>query len=420
MRMKILLLMAVFIILGQPAAGQQTNIFTIYGNVYGSDGVTLIEDGHSVRVVNQTQDDTLTAFVGEGSSGTYNVVFVDFNDNCAAAVGDSIVFVLYTAEGYRRSNEMVVGITGDYISGKQMRFDLVAPALGVILNAPVGDLCYPGQNCASTFTVMNSGEVEDVYHIDVSVSDPGWLSSFPDSVGPIAPGGNALIEVVLYIPVSVTWPVQEQITVTACSRLDGSVCMSEETYRAIPTMVQNSWVSFSADHIEVSWRLTSEALTFQRELLRSISPSQNYEELKNANIEYTGDRFYYRDYDVQSGQRYNYVLRIHGAEIHEYPLGAAEVPHRNVLLHQNYPNPFRPGTTIQFDIPEESKISLRIFDVNGRLIKILIDNEVVRADSYKYEWDGRNDKDQLIGSGIYFYQLTTMRQTLMKKMMLLR
>ena len=420
MRMKILLLAAVMLMFGRPAAGQETNIFTIYGNVYLSDGMTLIEDGHSIKVINQTQDDTLTAVVGDIESGTYNVVFVDFNDNCAAAAGDIIVFTLYTAEGYRRSGEILAGATGDHIAGKQMRFDLVASALGVTLNAPVGDLCYPGQNCPSAFTVMNSGDIDDVYHIDVSVSHPEWLSSYPDSVGPIPPGGSALVEVVLYIPVSVTWPVQEQITVTACSRLDSSVCRSAGTYRSIPTMVQNSWVSFNDNHIEVSWRLSSEALTYPNELLRSISPSLLYEELKSTDIVRTGDRFYYRDYDVQSGSRYNYMLRIHGAGVHEYPLGAATVPQRNVMLYQNYPNPFRPGTTIQFDIPEESKISLRIFDVNGRLVKTLIDDEVVRADSYKYEWNGRNDRGQLIGSGIYFYQLNTRRQTLMKKMILLR
>ena len=68
------------------------------------------------------------------------------------------------------------------------------------------------------------------------------------------------------------------------------------------------------------------------------------------------------------------------------------------------PNPVRPSTVIEYGVPVESRVSLRVYDVRGRLVKSVFDG--LRAPGrYKAEWDGRNDDGQEVGAGIYFVRL---------------
>jgi PKD repeat protein len=92
-----------------------------------------------------------------------------------------------------------------------------------------------------------------------------------------------------------------------------------------------------------------------------------------------------------------------------------EIPGK-FLLYQNYPNPFNPLTKISFDIPVEthSNASLRVFDILGREVAILI-NEQLKPGSYEVEFDGSN-----LASGTYFYKMVSDNFTEVKKMMLLK
>jgi hypothetical protein len=89
-------------------------------------------------------------------------------------------------------------------------------------------------------------------------------------------------------------------------------------------------------------------------------------------------------------------------------------------LRQNAPNPFNPVTKISFEVPDGgANVSLRIYDVSGRLIRTLTDGfepSGIRALS----WDGRNDSGEPVSSGTYFYQLTTPSFTQTRKMLLLK
>jgi M6 family metalloprotease-like protein len=73
-------------------------------------------------------------------------------------------------------------------------------------------------------------------------------------------------------------------------------------------------------------------------------------------------------------------------------------------LYQNYPNPFNPMTTIPFDLKEQSHVTLRIYEVTGRLVKTLIDGQLP-ADHYEVKWNGVNDAGEAVSSGIYFYKI---------------
>lgn len=79
----------------------------------------------------------------------------------------------------------------------------------------------------------------------------------------------------------------------------------------------------------------------------------------------------------------------------------ASIPH-DFQLYQNFPNPFNPRTSIQYDLPYSSYVSLKIYDVLGRIVAIPVD-EVREHGRHASVFDART-----LSSGIYIYQLTAM------------
>lgn len=75
-------------------------------------------------------------------------------------------------------------------------------------------------------------------------------------------------------------------------------------------------------------------------------------------------------------------------------------------LAQNYPNPFNPSTTIAFSVPEEARVTLKVFDLLGREVRTLAEG-VMPPGEFNVTWDGRNGAGQVVESGVYFYRIMT-------------
>jgi hypothetical protein len=91
----------------------------------------------------------------------------------------------------------------------------------------------------------------------------------------------------------------------------------------------------------------------------------------------------------------------------------------NYSLEQNYPNPFNSNTQIQFWLPEEDRISLKIYNLQGIEIAELI-NKDYKPGIYNISWNGMDKSGNSVASGIYFYQLKTKNFIKSRKMILTR
>jgi hypothetical protein len=88
-------------------------------------------------------------------------------------------------------------------------------------------------------------------------------------------------------------------------------------------------------------------------------------------------------------------------------------------LSQNFPNPFNPDTRMEFQIPEPGHVSLEIYNIIGQKVKTLV-SEYKSPGYYQVSWNGTNDYNQVVPSGIYFYRLDTGAYSETRKMVMLK
>jgi len=81
-------------------------------------------------------------------------------------------------------------------------------------------------------------------------------------------------------------------------------------------------------------------------------------------------------------------------------------PLERFSLEQNFPNPFNPRTTIQYQVPENTRVVLKIFTVHGKEIRTLV-NEKQTAGLKSVIWDGKDSAGNTVSSGVYFYRIQT-------------
>ena len=92
---------------------------------------------------------------------------------------------------------------------------------------------------------------------------------------------------------------------------------------------------------------------------------------------------------------------------------SGEIPNGFSLM-QNFPNPFNPSTTIEFQIPAYEQVSLKVYDVAGRIVAELVD-ESLNAGTYRVDYNASN-----LSSGVYFYKLITTSFFDTKRMILVK
>ena len=94
-----------------------------------------------------------------------------------------------------------------------------------------------------------------------------------------------------------------------------------------------------------------------------------------------------------------------------------------LALHQNHPNPFRGGpageiTKIRFSVPEPGPVRIRVIDITGREVALLLDAHLPTGE-YEMPWTGLDGQGRPVASGVYFYRLESEQGGLVRKVVVL-
>ena len=99
-------------------------------------------------------------------------------------------------------------------------------------------------------------------------------------------------------------------------------------------------------------------------------------------------------------------------------LSLATAPSKFALI-QNFPNPFNPETTIKYTLADDARVSLRIYNIVGQVVRTLVSDRQA-ADRYSVRWDGLDERGLTVSSGVYFYQVMAGNFKDVRKLMLLK
>jgi hypothetical protein len=194
---------------------------------------------------------------------------------------------------------------------------------------------------------------------------------------------------------------------------------------ALPVELTSFTAAPDRNDVTLNWSTASEQNNAGFNIERKLSGTESWvsagfvQGIGNSN---TQQSYTYKDSRVNSG-RYNYRLKQtdFNGNYHYYDLSGEVVvglPSR-FDLSQNYPNPFNPTTKIDYALPLDGKVSMKLYDITGREVASLINNELMTAGYYTYSFSGVN-----LASGTYFYRLNVNGQsksfTMTKKMMLVK
>ncbi len=248
------------------------------------------------------------------------------------------------------------------------------------------------------------------------------------------------IDIVYDIPVEATMTLVDQIggsflnlgpfTGTGTVTIPGTYtqifpkCFLVMDYTAVPVELTSFTYNLQGNDVVLNWTTATELNNQGFEIERSSS-SQDW-----TKIGYvpgfgttTEPRSYsYMDNDVSDGIYYYRLKQIDFSGAFEYS-GEIEVlvdfTPQSFELSQNFPNPFNPTTTIQFQVPEASDVTIVIYDMLGQIVKELF-VENVQAGNYSVEWNGVNNSGLKMSSGSYIYRMTAGNFVETKEMILLK
>jgi glucose/arabinose dehydrogenase len=200
------------------------------------------------------------------------------------------------------------------------------------------------------------------------------------------------------------------------------ISFNGKIYRFVPTVVPVELISFSAviveNGIKLNWFTATETNNAGFAIERSLDGT-NYSEIffVGGNGTTTNRNVYtYLDKTAIAGINYYRLKQIDFDGSYEYSQVAIVnlgMPDK-FILDQNYPNPFNPTTRISFYVPQNSFVTLKIYDLLGTEISTLVNEDRV-AGYHKIEFDATQ-----LSSGIYFYKLSAGNFSDMKKMTILK
>jgi len=227
----------------------------------------------------------------------------------------------------------------------------------------------------------------------------------------------------------------ESITFNSVALQDGYYAMGASGDASLPVEL-SSWTAESkSGFVDLQWTTESEienlGFVVERTLTRltaqweEVASFSTHESLKGQGSTTEATDYSFVDRDVQTGQRYTYRLSdvdYHGkltrhTELSVLVKAADEIMLINQFtLAPAYPNPFNPSTTLRYCLPEDSQMSLIIYDIQGNEVQVL-EVKHMSAGWHEVTWYGDRADGLTNSTGVYFARLVTLNHNQVVKML---
>jgi hypothetical protein len=200
--------------------------------------------------------------------------------------------------------------------------------------------------------------------------------------------------------------------------LIGALGMGCET---MATMLREYHAEVDISGVSITWVLSEAGRDMEFSVLRAEVPESEYSQVANASISRDGLTFTFKDVTCKHGTIYRYRVEVTDKTGRKvlFETEPMLTPAARLTLHQNYPNPFNPSTSIRYELPARTRVILEVYDVSGTRVARLVDEEQERG-AHAVEWRGTDARCRSVASGVYLYRLTAGKETISRKMVLLR
>jgi hypothetical protein len=180
----------------------------------------------------------------------------------------------------------------------------------------------------------------------------------------------------------------------------------------------------SGNSVKLNWKTATEVNNYGFDIERTSGSSgwTNIGFVAGSGNSNSPKEYYFTDNNPTGGSSLSYRLKqidVDGSYQYYDPVTVSLAVSSDPQLLQNSPNPFNPSTTIKFYIPNTSDVSIKIYDIMGREVVTLI-NQQTTAGYHNVYWNGKNSRGENVASGVYLYRLTAGNFSETKKMNLLK
>lgn len=189
----------------------------------------------------------------------------------------------------------------------------------------------------------------------------------------------------------------------------------------VPAQLQSYTAAHTRAGLEVKWHLADGDPGLDFFILRADAANKRFARLDRPNIFRQDLVFTFIDNSIEPGRTYIYRIGVTDklGERILFETDPVAMPRLNLSLGQSFPNPFNPQTTFSYSIPKTGMVSLKVYDAQGRYIRIL--HEAPKAAGRHVQtWDGRDDSGTVMGSGVYFIRLQYGGQSQSRKVVLIK
>ena len=213
------------------------------------------------------------------------------------------------------------------------------------------------------------------------------------------------------LPIDITSSASLGISVNSGSILYLTLGTTDIDDNSLPVELSSFTAAIAYNQVTLSWKTFSELENDGFYLYRREASTGDWGQLNPVIIAgqgNTSNETYYQfiDKTAVAGQTYEYMLEsvsFSGVRVQEKVIRVAvPVPAVYALLG-NYPNPFNPTTNIRFQLPEQSAVSLKIYDLRGNLVNEVALNRMFPAGEHNITWDATDNGGRKVASGLYIY-----------------